>query len=118
MIQTVLAPVPTTHYWTNATGDGLASTAANWSGGPFGPGDSLVVDGTYAANSNTNINFNIAPTDALGGPLLAGMQIRSNYTGSVTFTASPAFTGTFDDYSGGLVRFTVSKRSQPKASTC
>lgn len=31
------------HYWINATGDGLASTAANWSGGPFGPGDQLVV---------------------------------------------------------------------------
>ena len=98
-----LTYVPTEHYWINATGNGLASTAANWSGGPFGPGDSLVVDGIHAANSNTPLNFNIAPTDANGNPLLANMQILTNYTAVVAFTQSPSFTNTFSDASSAPV---------------
>ena len=91
----------TTHYWTDASGDGKASTAANWTGGAFAAGDRLVLDSTNAPHSNDGVTFDIAPTDANGAPLLADLQVLANYTGQLHFTNSPTFTDSFEDDSAG-----------------
>ncbi len=93
--QTVRAP--TTEYWTDATRDGSAGTPGNWSAGPFVAGDQLVFDSTYAPNSNNNCNFDVPTTDAYGNPLLAGMQVLNNYSGSILFTIPAGFTDSFED---------------------
>ena len=96
-----------TQYWTDATGDHLASTAGNWSGGAFVQGDQLIVDGVFAPHSNDALTFNVAPTDADGSPLLASLTIPITYSGAVNFTQCPNFTNAFLDDSGAPVDITA-----------
>jgi len=104
---TLTVRTPVTQYWTDATGDGLASTAANWSGGAFVQGDQLIVDGVFAPHSNDPLNFNVAPTDAYSSPLLASLKIPITYSGRVNFTQCPYFTNIFLDDSGAPVAITA-----------
>lgn len=69
--------------WTGTNGDGLWTTAGNWSGGVVpGAGNSALFDG-----SCTNCNVTIPSSVSV-----AGIRMSSDYTGTITQAAGASFT--------------------------
>lgn len=71
--------VPATIVWDNDSGNGLASTAANWVGNNLpGAGDTIQFSGTSSTNATVDANFNLAQ--------LQGIEIKAGYNASVDLT--------------------------------
>lgn len=82
------------NYWTNASGDGLASTAANWSRGTPVVGDDIVIDGKWC---NADLTWDL-PSVAT----VASWEQTAEYTGTVTMPT------TFPNYANSAFKtFTV-----------
>ena len=76
-----------TNYWTNCNGDGLWTTAGNWSTGAIPvSSDNVIFDGAYCTNSNNNCTFNIAATTTV-----STFTINANYTGTITQSTEQRF---------------------------
>ena len=70
--------------WTNGSGDGLWSTAGNWQGGVVpGANDVATFDGSAVGNCTIDTTVNVA-----------GIDITSGYTGTVSMTQTPGADGT------------------------
>ena len=76
--------VPSTlHQYTDATGDKLASDAANWTNGPIAAGDSLIFDGTSGPQSNDPVTF-----DGTFNTAVSSIAIAATYSGAVNVNAN------------------------------
>jgi hypothetical protein len=82
----------TTHIWTNADDNGLASDANNWNNGPIMAGDTLQLGSTNGSNANATFDNTFT---ALG----ANISVFPTYNGTVNFTDNLAFTGSLSDTS-------------------
>jgi hypothetical protein len=96
-----IVPAGVTHNWTNATGDGLASTAANWTNGQVQDGDSLVFDGVSGPRSNTPATIDPNLISGGGGnPLkVADITVANTYTSTISITTDFEARGTLSDAS-------------------
>ncbi|MCX5677846.1 MAG: hypothetical protein NTY76_01930, partial [Candidatus Omnitrophica bacterium] len=71
-----------TVYWTNASGDGLWSTAANWSTGAVPQATDSVVFNT-ASTSNCSVDAGVTSSITL-----ANLTLDTGYTGTLTLSAT------------------------------
>jgi hypothetical protein len=90
-----IAPAANDVYWINASGDGLWSTAANWSTGAV-PGTTSNV--YFSATSTSSCSFDsLAPDTAI-----ASLTLNAGYTGTLSLTKDITVTGTITVNGGNI----------------
>ena len=104
------------NYWTNASGDGLASTSANWSRGTPVVGDDIVIDGKWC---NADLTWDL-PSVAN----VASWEQTAQYTGTVTMPTEFPNKGSFPLFTvtgamtvaGGTITHPQSRKQSESAS--
>lgn len=91
------APAATQDIWTDATGDGLWSTAGNWSGGSVPDVTDIAVFQAPVNGVGTNDNCTFDNSVQGANQTIAGIQTQNSYAGTLNLNATNGSTLTVEN---------------------